>query len=232
MILNGYGNNSLKDQIISNWDELGDWVDKQQMLISPSYLSEAKDPKYPRDAFSLGQLASKAWLLNELYPVAPYPIKDWVILGSWIGAIVPFLHSKFIINRIYGLDFDHTSVQLSEVFNRKYFEDDWKFKGVVSDVSTLDTSKMQFFTAGELIETKPGVVINTSCEHMSTEWFDTADTDQLIVMQTNDSEFEEGHINVCRSVEDMQQKYPLSKTLYAGQFKMPSYTRLMQIGYK
>ena len=222
----------MSDLQIYNWDDLGTWVDKQQLFISPSYLSEAKDPKYPRDAFSLGQLASKIWLIKELKRIGYNPNRDWAILGCWIGAIVPLLHREFDIQRIYGLDTDSDAVVLSEVFNRRYFEDSWKYKGVVADVSTLNTSAMEFFTAGELIATRPGVVINTSCEHMSTEWFDTADVHQLIVMQTNNSEYEEGHINVCHSVEDMQYKYPLNKTLYAGEFKMPSYTRIMQIGYK
>ena len=215
----------------TSWDEVSDWLDNTGQ-IPPSYLWEATNPVYPRDAFSLGQLASKAWLIKELKNVGYNPNNDWVILGCWIGALVPLLHSNYHIKRIYGFDTDHSAVQLSEQFNRRYVENSWKFKGVVADVSTMRTCDMEFFTGGELITTRPGVVINTSSEHMSTEWFDTADIHQLIVMQTNDSEFEAGHINACHSVEDMQYKYPLSNTIYQGEFKMPTYTRYMQIGYK
>ena len=91
---------------------------------------------------------------------------------------------------------------------------------------------MEFQTSGELINVKPNWIINTSCEHMSTLWYDSVDRDQLIIMQTNDSEEFEGHINICKSVDDMMNKYPLSNTLYVGELITPAYTRYMQIGYK
>ena len=67
-------------------------------------------------------------------------------------------------------------------------QDSWKYKGVVHDVDLLDCSEMEFQTSGELINVKPDWIINTSCEHMSTLWYDSVDSDQLIIMQTNNSE--------------------------------------------
>jgi len=67
---------------------------------------------------------------------------------------------------------------------------------------------------------------------MDTEWFNTADSDQLIIMQTNDSPDFDGHINTCESIEDMQTKYPMSEVIYAGALTTPAYTRFMQIGYR
>lgn len=215
----------------TSWDELGAWCD-QHLTLAPSYVAEANNPKYPRDAFSLGQLASKAWLLKELYPIATHPIKDWVIIGCWVAAIVPLLHKRFIINRIYGIDLDQHSIELSEVFNRKYVEDDWKYKGVIMDINYQEARWLQFETGFELIQTKPGVIVNTSCEHMNTEWFEGADSDQLIVMQTNNSKDFDGHINTCESISQLQDKYPMRDIRYIGEFKMPTYTRYMQIGYK
>lgn len=217
---------------LTDWNHVKYWCDNTTFNIPVSYMAEAVNPKYPRDAFSLGQLASKIWLLQKLYPIATHPIQDWAILGCWIGSIVPFLHKKFIINRVYGLDSDPQAIELSEQFNQNYVQDSWKFKGVVADVSMLCTSNMEFFTGGELIQIKPGVVINTSCEHMDTQWFESADPDQLIVMQTNNSPNFEGHINTCASIDEMKEKYPLSNALYRGEMKLPSYTRYMQIGYK
>jgi hypothetical protein len=37
---------------------------------------------------------------------------------------------------------------------------------------------------------------------------------------------------VCYTAQEMQQKYPLSNTLYCGEMITPAYTRYMQIGYK
>ena len=51
-------------------------------------------------------------------------------------------------------------------------------------------------------------------------------------MQTNNSEEFDGHINPCYTVKEMQDKYPLSNTLYVGEMITPAYTRFMQIGYK
>jgi len=91
---------------------------------------------------------------------------------------------------------------------------------------------MQFETGGELIGVSPDIVINTSCEHMSNEWFETAGSKQLIVMQTNNSKEFDGHINVCYTIEEMSEKYPLSDIYYIGALKTPAYTRFMQIGFK
>ena len=76
------------------------------------------------------------------------------------------------------------------------------------------------------------VVINTSCEHMDTQWFDSCDDDQLIVMQTNDSPDFDGHINICNSLSEMQDKYSMKDIKFKGSLKTPVYTRYMQIGYK
>ena len=73
---------------------------------------------------------------------------------------------------------------------------------------------------------------STSCEHMSTLWFDAVDSDQLVIMQTNNSEEFDGHINPCYTVKEMQEKYPLTNVLYIGELVTPAYTRYMQIGYK
>ena len=216
------------------WPEVANWLDTEStMRIPPSYLDRVNKRKYPIDAFSLGQLASKAWLLQHLYKVVPLKAHATVaLLGCWVGSMVPFLHRALTIKRIYGIDVDPISIQLAEEFNQEYVADDWRFKGVVADLQHLESSWLQFETGGELIELKPDWLINTSCEHMDTHWFDTADTDQLIIMQTNNSPDFEGHINTCDSIAHMQEKYPLSTTHYAGELVTPAYTRYMQIGYR
>lgn len=218
---------------LKTWDEVRDWVDRN-LMIHPSYMCEAVKEIYPRDAFSLGQFASKAWLVNKLQTFNPRRNKRPVValLGCWIGAIVPFLHRSLVLERIYGFDMDPVAIDLSEQFNRKHVELEWKYKGVVMDIGYQPTNWMQFETGGELIQVKPDWLINTSCEHMDTHWFDTADSDQLIIMQSNNNAIIEGHINPCENLEDFTNKYLLSKVLYAGEMELPTYTRYMQIGYK
>lgn len=220
---------------LNSWKEVTEYIDKGFWKPTPSYFEHIVQHGnyYPAHAFSKGQLASKSWLLNELYHTYPkIPGVTVAILGSWIGTLVEPLHQNFNIERIYGIDTDAEAIEKSEKLNQPFVQDSWKYKGVVHDVDMLDCSAMEFETSGELINVKPDWVINTSCEHMSTGWFDTVDSDQLIIMQTNDSPDFEGHINPVASLKDMELLYPLSNSIFSGQLKTPAYTRFMQIGYK
>lgn len=220
---------------LDSWNDVTTYIDKGFWQPTPSYFEHVvqHNSYYPAHAFSKGQLASKSWLLKELYHTYPkIPEPEVAILGSWIGTLVEPLHRIFEIKRIYGIDTDAEAIEKSEKLNQPYVQDSWKYKGVVHDVDMLDCSNMEFETSGELINAKPDWIINTSCEHMSTGWFDTVDKDQLIVMQTNNSPDFDGHINPCYNVEEMQDKYPLSELYYIGELITPAYTRYMQIGYK
>ena len=222
---------------LKSWKEVTEYIDNGFWQPTPSYFEHIvqHNSYYPNHAFSKGQLASKSWLLEKLHKInwRHQPNSDIVvILGSWIGAMVEPLHKTFDIERIYGIDTDATAIEKSEKLNQKFVQDKWKYKGVVHNVDLLECDNMQFETSGELINCKPNWIINTSCEHMSTLWYDTVDNDQLIIMQTNNSEEFDGHINPCYTLDEMQEKYPLSNTLYFGALETPAYTRFMQIGYK
>lgn len=219
----------------NTWEEVTHYVDNGFLQV-PNWMFEhivQHNTYYPAHAFSKGQLASKSWLLDELYQLKQEHLQPEIaVLGCWIGSLNPFLQQHFTPERVYGIDQDADSIQKSEKLNQQYVTKNWSYKGVVHDVDQLDCAYMQFETGGELINTKPDWIINTSCEHMSTGWFDTVDPDQLIIMQTNNSTEFDGHINVCYTAHEMQQKYPLSNTLYCGEMITPAYTRYMQIGYK
>ena len=222
---------------LKTWKEVQQYNNDGFLQIPMSYFEHVVQHGnyYPKHAFSSGQLASKSWLLEKLHKVnwRHQPDKDVVaILGCWIGGLVDPLLRTFEIERIYGIDTDADSREKSEKLNRDHVHNGWKYKGVVHDVDMLDCDAMQFQTSGELISVKPNWIINTSCEHMSTLWYDSVDSDQLIVMQTNNSPEFEGHINICHTIDDMSNKYPLSNTLYIGELITPAYTRYMQIGYK
>ena len=219
--------------VLKEWADVRTWTDATGLSIPASYLEQVNNRVYPIDAFSIGQMASKAWLLHHLHRVGPKDKGVTIgLFGCWVGALVPFLHNDFDIERVYGFDLDKYSIDLAERFNQKHVENGWKFKGVVGDVSLMQTSDMEFETGGELIQCKPDWVINTSCEHMDNSWFETADSEQLIIMQSNNAPEFEGHINTCEDLEDFKTKYPLRKNLFAGELQTPAYTRFMQIGYK
>ena len=126
---------------LNTWNEVEEYIDNSYLYIPPSYFERAvMDRRYPRDAFSKGQLASKSWLLQELSNIKDLPEDMTIaILGCWIGAIVePLLISDIPIERIYGLDIDAQSIELAEKFNQKHVANSWKFKGVVADASILE----------------------------------------------------------------------------------------------
>jgi hypothetical protein len=224
------------DTINNNtWAKVEAYIDSDSSFVNmpPSYFERAIYGGYPKDAFSKGQLASKSWLLEKLFKQIEYDKTYTVaLLGCWVGSIVQPLLNVADIERVYGIDLDPDSITLAERFNQRYVQEGWRFKGVVADASTLHTSNMIFETGGELIHVTPDIVINTSCEHMNTHWFETADSTQLIAMQTNDSEGYMGHINTCKTIEEMFTMYPMRNRMYAGIMKTPAYTRFMQIGYK
>ena len=229
--MTGYMNDTIH---LLTWADVEDYIDSN-WSIKPSYFERALQGNYPKDAFSKGQLASKAWLLSKIDNsiVSHLPFESVIaILGCWIGSFVEPLLESTLVSRIYGIDLDPSAIELAEKFNQKHVQNNWKFKGVVADVSSMETRNMEFETGGELISVKPSVIINTSCEHMDTHWFDTADSDQLIILQTNNSEGYEGHINTCKTIEEVKQKYPMTQIKYAGQLELPAYTRFMLIGYK
>lgn len=223
---------------LSSWDDVTKFIDNGSWYPAPSWFEHVIQHQgtYPRDAFSKGQLASKSWLLRKLDKVYLNHLTDIdptiAILGCWIGTLVDPLLRTYMIERIYGIDVDPVAIELSEKLNHQYVHDAWKYKGVVADMSVLSTDQMEFTTSGELINVKPDWVINTSCEHMDCSWFETADSSQLIIMQTNNSSEFEGHINTCESIEEMKEKYPLDNVLYIGELTTPAYTRFMQIGFK
>lgn len=225
---------------LETWEAVSEYIDTGFWQPTPSYFEHIVQHGnyYPKHAFSKGQLASKSWLLDklvDLYTRTDIPYEPTVaILGSWIGTLVEPILKNIDCKRIYGFDMDADAITKSEKLNQKYVQDGWRYKGVVADVSQLDCAHMQFETSGELITVKPDIIINTSCEHMNMDWFESVAKDQLIIMQTNNSEDYDGHINTCNSIADVRRKYPLDvrRSSYVGEMLTPAYTRFMQIGYK
>ena len=234
--MNGSKHNTI---ILDTWQDVEIYTDSTRLRFPVSYLNLVNSKQFPHDAFTLGQLSSKAWLLEELFNITlKRDPSTAVLLGSWVGTLVlPFLERADTswrlaqIERVYGIDTDPDAVDLSEQFNHRLLESNWRYKGVVADVDMLNCSDMEFETGGELITLRPDIVFNTSCEHMSSDWFHTCHPDQLIVMQTNDSPDYDGHINTCASMDEVREKYPMRDCLYSGELVTPAYTRYMQIGY-
>ena len=183
-------------------------------------IRNSEDKERTLESFWDGQIKSKLWLIEALEKHKSIRNADCVIHGGWNGVLACMMfNSELGIKHITSIDIDPKCKEIASTMNKRY-EMEGKFESVTADMCEYEYKREPYF------------VINTSCEHMSSNWFESAGSNQLIVMQTNDSEEFDGHINVCYTAEEMQKKYPLSKTHFVGSLKTPTYTRHMQIGYK
>ena len=221
----------------STWEETTAWATEHQHTMPNllvSQIHKIAQRRFPPDAFTIGQLTSKIWLTSVLYDrIGQLDVKDDIAyLGCWLAPLASSMSVFFNSKRIFGFDSDPDAINMAEDFNQEYVQDDWRFKGVVADVSTLDWRLPEFVVDGELItDFLPDVILNTSAEHMSDDWFLNAGKDTLVIMQTNNSNKFEGHINCVDSIETMQAQYPMRACIYAGEMVTPAYTRFMQIGF-
>lgn len=220
-----------------NWDEVKFWASQNQHTLpalTVNQLYKVGQRRFPTDAFTLGQLVSKIWLTSVVFDrmgtMDTY--NDVAYLGCWIGSLASWASIAFRAHRVFGFDSDPDSIALAEEYNSDMVEDNWRFKGVVSDVNIIDWSNPEFVVDGELItDFRADLIVNTSAEHMSDDWFMTASKDTLVIMQSNNNPNFEGHINCVDSLETMRAQYPMKNTVYAGSMTTPAYTRFMQIGY-
>ena len=224
--------------VFDDWKMLTDWsLSHEYTLLQPNFnqLHKIGQHRYPPTAFSLGQLASKVWLSSVVYDqIGSVNLKrDIAYLGCWIGTLAPWLNIMFKPDRIFGFDVDPETIEMADDYNNELVQDNWRFKGVVEDATIVDWSNPEFVVDAELITNfVPDVIVNTSSEHMSDNWFMSAHPDTLVIMQTNNYfAWTQEHVNCVDSMETMIKQYPMRKTVYAGEMVTPAYTRYMQIGY-
>ena len=127
--------------------------------------------------------------------------------------------------------------EVSDDFNQEFYADSWRFKGLTMDVNNIVWEDRTFpaWTQNkqkELIELKlgPQLIINTSCEHMTDEWFYNLPPDMMVCLQTNDYFSNEQHINCVESIDEALEKYQFTRVYYSGELDTQLYKRFMIIG--
>ena len=184
-----------------------------------------------RDAWAHGQITSKLWLCRKLERqyFGHNPVL-WV-LGGWYG-LLPFLlltREQMPIEHIRSFDIDKKATINANIVSNNYEIDSWKFRAYTQDVNTLDYSGEQYSSR------MPDVVINTSCEHMtSNDWWNLIPDNTFVALQSNNLDHDDAIL--VHSLEEMKEKYPLTKIVFEGEidFDYPdkSFTRYMIIGIK
>ena len=127
-------------------------------------------------------------------------------------------------------------------FNLNRIED-YKVKAVHADINelTLHSTGYQWevenFKTNETYVEKflPNLIINTSAEHMTTEWFQQIKNKQweekpIVAIQSNNYFDLDEHINCVHSIEHMKKVFPMKEIMYQGELQLKGYKRVMLIG--
>ena len=194
-------------------------IDTDHLHFWIQAIRQSPDPMRTMDAFWQGQLSSKEWLISSLN----YWIDDFVtvdIHGGWVGVLASLLfQSKTGPNykHIRSVDIDPTCEPIATMMNKKE-EISGRFRAVTADMCN--------------IRSDANVIINTSCEHITQNQFDLWKAgmpyNSLLVLQSNNYDIPE-HVRTASSLEEFKNQCNINVT-WAGELKLPLYTRYMVIG--
>jgi hypothetical protein len=175
-----------------------------------------------QDSFSLGQLQSKEWLVDNMNVLAS---KDNIHYGNifnlcgWYGLLPMMMWSKNVpYHTIKSFDVDESCKEIADKLNWEAIQDG-KFKSFTKDIYDIDYSI-------------PDTIINTACEHLQLHWFDKIPKGKTVILQSNDYFLGTGHINCMVSEDDFEDSYHLTNVLFKGTIKLQKYKRFMLIGVK
>jgi hypothetical protein len=194
-------------------------IDTEHLHYWMQAIRQSPDPMRTMDAFWSGQLNSKEWLITNLRKnVNKFVSID--IHGGWVGVLASMLfQSDIYITNIRSVDIDPTCEPIATMMNKKE-EMAGKFRAVTADICA--------------IRSDADVVINTSCEHITQDqydlWLSGMPQNSLLVLQSNNYGIPE-HIRIAKDIEHFVEQSQV-KVQWAGELKLPLYTRYMIIGQK
>jgi len=192
-------------------------IDTEHLHFWMQAIRQSPDPMRTMDAFWSGQLNSKEWLITNLRKnVNKFVSID--IHGGWVGVLASMLfQSEIYVKNIRSVDIDPTCEPIATMMNKKE-EMAGKFRAVTSDMCE--------------IRSDADVVINTSCEHITQDqydlWLSGMPHNSLLVLQSNNYDIPE-HIRIAKDLEHFVEQSQI-KVQWAGELKLPLYTRYMIIG--
>ena len=224
-----------------------------------SFLSYCVDDEYIKNAakwciswhqlvnldehFSRGQVMSKLWLIEKLNRVLEkreqegYPIKNIVQYGGWYSTVAWLILQNENIEQYISIDSDPMCVGVADAFNEAHYNNSWRFKAITMDVNDINLEDGTFEVNTQnrqrenvVMRIGPQLIINTSCEHMTDDWFYNLPPDTMVCLQTNDYFSREEHINCVESIDEALEKYKFTRVYYSGELETPLYKRFMIIG--
>lgn len=195
--------------------------------------------KFNEDCFSRGQLKSKLWLVNELKKIS-VDLGVVFLCAGWYGTLATMIFEAGLsVEKIRSFDIDESTESISEIFNRLWVIDGWKFKPVVQDIRDINFEHHAYIvtkTDGdfETLYDSPDTIINTSCEHIENfeQWYAKIPAGKLVVLQCNNFKEIEEHVNTHDTLDSFADQTPLDVELYSGELDLGIYKRFMRIGYR
>jgi hypothetical protein len=200
-----------------------------------------------RDAFSKGQVTSKVWLTETLQKLINpnNKLENVLIIGGWYGHITKYFKDRIDYGMFYNIDPHEFNGYIGkEFFNNnsdKYvpvgltteqveFQEGQGYRMPLGTFNVDDNFK---FNITDYRTVMPDLIINTSCEHMSDQWFHQAPRDKIIALQTNNLfDIAPDHFNCVQKLSDLDAKYPMTKVLFQGELDIGVGKRFMKIGIK
>lgn len=199
-------------------------VEIEDVLFWMDAIRNSEDRYRTLESFWKGQVNSKVWLVERLEEIIGtyYKPVTIAIYGGWNGVLASILFnsSRCDIQSITSVDIDPTCETIANTVNKRQ-EMQGRFNAVTADMCDY---------------TIPAdVVINTSCEHITQQqydkWLANQPSDALLVLQSNDYFGLDEHIRCAVDLDDFS-KMSNIEVVWAGEIKMPKYTRYMLIGKK
>ena len=190
---------------------------------------------------SKGQLYSKCWIIEKLNDLE-LDLGIVFLCAGWYGLLANSLfHSSIRVEKIRNFDIDEKAVKVSDIINKVYVQDNWKFKAITQDILDIDYSQHKWSVwsnknqrMSKIIIDIPDTIINTSCEHIQnfSDWYSLIPSGKLVILQSNDYFDDPTHINCCKNIEEFSQQTPMEIVLYEGELELEKYIRFMRIGVK
>lgn len=173
-------------------------------------------------SFTHDLTTSKVWLLEQLSKFVRDP-QTVYILGSWYGNLALYIYLTGLLTpgKIINVEKDQGMLDQSRRMLDHVGADNVEY--MQKDANDIDYRQLG----------RDGVVINTSLTDMpGRRWFDRIPDGTVVALQARDHD--PGH--QFHSTQDIMEKFPLSRVLYAGTKKLKDpeteYTRYMVIGVR
>jgi len=149
------------------------------------------------DMFHENQINSKKEIIKacDLLKISDDNYVNGLYIGSWMGYMTRILCEQYNYY-MSELELDERCGPISLKFNEK----NKRYREHIVG-NALDQDK-DFFERYNL-------VVNTSCEHMDSSWYYKLPDKSWIIIQCNDYDAIDDHVNCVSSIDEMKGKYPM-----------------------